>query len=181
MTSLKRILYLFIFLSAVWGCGNNDIEPKNQVFNDGVSYELDKGAVIDYGRTDGATQGYSLNLYLMSPEISILGKNGVPDSISGKGHLILFEMYSSTAKELAIGKYEFDATASTKEKSFGPARAIFNANYQTKTGDEYQIVSGYVIVSKRDNRYIIDFDCMDNRGKRMNGYYKGEIAYYNME
>lgn len=179
MNDLRRIIYVLVFiLPLVFGCGKEDIEPKNQIFNAGVSYELSKAAVIDYGKVGDA---YSLNLYLMSSDMDILGKNGVPDSISGKGHLVLFEMYSDNSKELALGKYEFDGTQSKKVKSFAPASAIFNANYQTKTGDEYAIVSGSVVVSKNNEEYIIEFECMDIRGKRLNGYFKGGIAYFNME
>lgn len=181
MKDLRRIVYvLMLILPLVYGCGKEDIEPRNQILNGGVAYELSKAAIIDYGKA-AVGEAYSLNLYLMSSDIGISGKNTVPDSISGKGHLILFEMYSDKPKQLALGKYEFDAMQYRKVKSFGPANAIFNANYQTKTGDEYAIISGSVVVSKNNEEYIIEFDCMDIRGKRLNGYFKGGIAYFNIE
>ncbi len=145
----------------------------------GVSYELSKAAVIDYGKVD-AMETYSLNLYLMSADIAIQGKNSVPDSISGKGHLMTFEMYSDKPGELAEGKYEYDRMQYRNPKTFGPAVAIFNANYQTKTGDESPIVAGTLTVSKNEQEYIIDFECMDKVGKRINGQFKGGIAYFRM-
>ena len=169
------LISVLIFFS---GCKNKDIEPRNQILKEGLSYELDKAALVGYGKMNEGDSGYSLHLYLMSPDVSIAGRNEVPDSLVGKGHLLSFSMFSSSERELVPGTYQFDGFDTANPETFGNAYTVFNANYTTKTGNENKLIAGKVIVNRNGDTYKIDFDAVDDTGKKLNGHYTGVVSYF---
>lgn len=176
---LKNLFPLLIpILISLVSCSNKEIAPRNQVLKDGLSYELDKGTLVSYGKLNEGDVGYSVHLYLMSPEISIAGKNEVPDSLIGKGHLLSFAMFSSLERELAPGTYQFDGFDTTNPETFGNAYTVFNANYTNKTGNENKLIAGKVIVNRNGDTYQIDFDAVDDTGKKLTGHYTGTVSYF---
>ncbi|HEV7381465.1 MAG TPA: hypothetical protein VGN64_16820 [Dyadobacter sp.] len=173
-------LFLFFIPALLFftSCNNKEVEPRNQILKDGLSYELDKGALVGYGKLNEGDVGYTLHLYLMSPEISIVGKNEVPDSLVGKGHLLSFSMFSSMERELAPGTYAFDGFDTTNPETFGNAYTVFNANYTKKTGNENKLIAGKVVVARNGDQYKIDFDAVDDTGKKLVGHYTGVVSYF---
>ena len=171
----KNLVFFISAFILLAGCKNNDVEPRNQILKDGLSYELDKGTLVGYGKMN---EGYNLHLYLMSPDVSIVGRNEVPDSLAGKGHLISFSLFSSQERELASGTYQFDGFGTTNPETFGNAYTVFNANYTNKTGNENKLIAGKVIVSRTGDLYKIDFDGVDDTGKHLIGHYTGGVSYF---
>jgi hypothetical protein len=176
---LKRLLFPVLFVCTLLaGCKENEITPRNQIIKDGLSYEIDKGALVGYGKMNDGDVGNSLHLYLMSPDVTIAGKNEVPDSLTGKGHLITFTMFSSQERELVSGTYQFDGYETTNPETFGNASTIFNANYTNKTGNEHKLIAGKVIVKRDGEVYKLDFDGVDDTGKSIIGHYTGTLSYF---
>ncbi|TDE16625.1 hypothetical protein [Dyadobacter psychrotolerans] len=179
MLNFTKLLCVFMLAGLVLsGCKDKEeVDPADTVSYDGKSYDLAKGFMLDYGQL-GTGQGHNIDLYLASSEIIIHEKAGMPDSTSGKGQLIFFEMFSSVPNSLAPGTYNFDALQSAVASTFDFGETLFNANYQTGTGEIYRIVSGKVIVEKNKDIYTITFECVDYLGKPIKGFYKGALKYY---
>ena len=181
MLNFTKLLCVFLLAGLVLtGCKDKEeVDPANTLSYDGTSYDLSKGILLDFGQL-GTGQGHNIDLYLMSSGLTVHEKGGMPDSASGKGELVFFEMFSPVANNLGVGTYNFDALQSAAASTFDFGETLVNANYQTGTGDVYRIVSGKVVVEKANDIYTITFDCKDNLGKPIKGFYKGTLKYYDV-
>ena len=180
MLHFTKLLCVFLLVGLILsGCKKDEkeVDPANTVSYDGVSYDLAKGLLLDFGQ-HAKGQGYNIDVYLMSSGLTVHEKGGMPDSTSGKGELVFFEMFSPVANSLAAGTYNFDGLQSAAVSTFDFGETFINANYQTGTGEVYRIVSGKVVVEKNNEIYTLTFDCTDYLGKPIKGFYKGQLKYY---
>lgn len=100
---------VILFLGfAIAGCkkdSSKDETTKNYVNVDGTEYEISKGFITNYGMYNSA---YNFDLVLVSSGLTILEYMGMPDSVSGTGNEVYFEMYSSSSDKLAVGDYVYN-------------------------------------------------------------------------
>ncbi|MDP3442496.1 MAG: hypothetical protein Q8T08_06495 [Ignavibacteria bacterium] len=101
--------------------------------------------------------------------------------ISGIGHSIYFEIYTSTSKKLDLGTYEYDSTGTGEPGTFVFGECIADYNSETEEGVNLELSEGTLTVTKNDGVYEISFDCTAEDGTRVTGYYKGSLKYYNYD
>jgi hypothetical protein len=155
---------------------NNNNSTSNSFKFDNTEYKLSNGFLENYGKT--GTEGYNLDLSLISSELTIHESNGQVDSLSGTGDAIYFEIYTSDPAKLSIKDYTFNAS-SQADGNFDMAFVGMKFNPISYTGTIHDITAGKLSVKNNGSEYEISFDCTSDNGKTITGYYKGSLKYYN--
>lgn len=158
------------------GCSRQE-EPDHfrYTVND---YPLQQGFMNDYGMTQGTT-GYNFDVIIHSPGVSY---NHDRHEFQGTGHVVYFQMFSSSATELANGTYQFSTgKASGAPSTFNVANFGMNVNFTEDTGTIVSGVSGVVKVSGAGDYRTIDFDCMTTTGENVAGHFNGYIPAYKVQ
>lgn len=173
---LLRVLCTVLVFS---GCKQNEeVGPKNILTYDGKTYDLANGLLIDYGQSK-KSQGHEQVLFLYSSGVKVYESLGKIDSTAGKGNILYFEIFSPVSNALGEGEYTFDNTATLMAKTFGLSYVVFNADYVTSAGEVHEIILGKVNVKKDGSLYELTFACTEGSdGKKLTGYYKGALKFY---
>jgi len=161
------------------GCKKEEETPKNHMIYDGVEYNLSQG-VLDYWGQAGEGS-YILDLVLLSSGFTLHEVGGEIDSLSGIGHGIVIELFSSSSTELVAGDYIWNSEGNGQIGTFEYADAVFNWNSQTDDGSDAVANGGRVNVSNNGDEYEIGLDLTMEDGKTLTGFYKGALKYYNSE
>ena len=140
-------------------------------------YPLEQGFIHNYGIPKGAT-GFNFDVTIYSPGVSYNRDN---HEFQGTGHVIFFQMFSSSATELASGTYQFSTEkASGAPSTFNEANFGINVNFSDDTGTIVSAVSGSVKVSGSGEYRTIDFNCTTTTGEKITGHFNGYIPVYDM-
>ena len=171
------VLLLSLFIA---GCKKDKTETVKTYFNyNGTDYNLSQGFLENYGKY--GDQGYNLDLSLLSSNFKIHESGGALDSVSGTGHALTFEIFTSLPGKLDVRDYNYDATASGAEGTFDYGMVVMDFNASTETGSIYEINGGKVSITNNGSEYEITLNCTASNGKTITGYYKGSLKYYNYE
>ncbi len=153
-----------------------EIPKENHLMYDSKRYEITAGILEYYGQWWKGSNGFNFDISLFSSGIFF---DEEIDDLSGQGNLITFEMFSSSETELMPGIYNFDADESYKPGTFDWGLFVINYDIEDQTGEiSGEIESGTVKVEKSGSLYRITIDCRDNQGKRLTGYFEGNLDFY---
>jgi hypothetical protein len=173
--NLSRLAgFLIIAVGILAGCNKDDNAPKNQFTYEGTNYNLKTGFIENYGASTDVA--YNTDLTFVSSEFTVHDASGEVDSISGTGHFVYFEIYSSSQTEIVPGTYTFDESESGNALTFD--WGAFGMNTVAYGGTYKSLSAGTVIVKKSGTTYTITFDCTDSNTKKITGYFKGTLDYY---
>jgi hypothetical protein len=179
-TIVSTLALIFLLCFAMAGCkkdSNKSDTPvtKNFLKVDGTEFAISKGILENYG---GDSSVFNIDLSLISSGITIHETLGMPDSSSGTGHVVYFEMFSSSVDKLAIGDYAFNNTMHAG--TFDGAEYVLNWNIAQQHNPNFiQLASGTVKVIKSGAEYELTFSGTDQNNKTISGSYKGSLKYYN--
>lgn len=176
-TIVLNLVAILLLCSAIAGCkkNNNDQTTKSYLKVDGIEYDISQGFIIDYGPYNAV---YSIDLYLASSGIIFHEIGGLPDSVSGTGNGMTFEILSSDNGKLALGDYIY--SDSDDGGTFYYAEYIVNWNATQQPDAEFlEIVSGTMKVIQNGAEYELSFSGTNINNKPISGYYKGKLSYYN--
>jgi hypothetical protein len=177
--TLRVFLVLFAFSALLAGCKKDtDTARKNFIKYNDKEYTLSLGYLENYGQFF-ESEGYNIDLTLMSSGFKIHEANGEIDSVSGTGNAIYFELFTSDSTELDSRIFTYDPEETRKAGTFDNGQVGIDFNAQTQEGDIYNIVQGTVTVNKSGTEYEITVACKDLSGKDITGYFKGKLKYYN--
>ena len=173
---ISTLAVIFLLCIAITGCKKDKNDTKKNVLKvDGTEYDISKGFLQYYG---GNGSVYNIDLNLISSGITVHETLGLPDSASGIGHAIYFEMYTSSIDKLALGDYTYNFS-SQAAGSFDYADYILNWNLSQQHNPTFiEITSGTVKVIKSGAEYELSFSGTDKNNKTISGYYKGSLTYY---
>ena len=164
-----------ILLLVFTGCTKEE-EPDHfrYTVND---YPLQQGFIHNYGMTEGAS-GYNFDVTIHSQGISY---NRDRHEFQGTGHVVFFQMFSSSATELAKGTYQFNsAEAAGAPSTFNVANFGMQINFADETGTIVSAVSGTVKVSGTGEYRTFDFDCVTATGEQVSGHFNGYVPLFDM-
>lgn len=171
---ISTVAVIFLLFIGITGCKKDKNDTKKNFLKvDGTEYDISKVLLTNYG---GASSVYNMELDFFSSGITIHEVNGIPDSISGIGHAIYFDMFSSSADKLALGDYTYNNT-SQAAGSFDYAGYVLNWNISQQP-PFIEITSGNVKAIKSGAEYELSFSGTDQNNKTISGYYKGSLTYY---
>jgi len=153
------VLLLSLF---VVRCKKDEEESVKNYFNyNGTEFALSQGFLENYGKY-GDDEGYNIDLILLSSDFTIHEGSGEIDSISGKGDILLFEIYTSLPDKLDVRDYMYDATESGAAGTFDWGILGMDLNMETETGTAYEITAGKVSVTSNGSTYEITIHCNAN-------------------
>jgi hypothetical protein len=168
------ILLLLAFSSCKKDSKKEDILKTNSFTIDGTNYDLAQGYIMGYGGY------YSRNYYemiLYSGGLTLHEKMGEPDTMSGTGHYVYLEIYSSGTDNIATGTYTYNNT--NQAGSFNYAVYIVNWNTElTSHPANREFASGNLRIIRNNPEYELSFTGKDENYKSISVYYKGRLKYY---
>ena len=174
---LIAVLVISLFIA---GCKKDKEEEtvKNYFNYNGSEYILSQGFLENYGKYED--EGYNIDLTLLSSDFTIHEGSGDIDSISGKGDILLFEIYTSLPNKLDVKDYIYDAAETGAAGTFDWGIIGMDLDMATATGTAFEITAGKVSITSNGSTYEITINCTAN-GKNITGYYKGSLKYYNYD
>jgi hypothetical protein len=169
------IMLLFLaFSSCNKDSKKEDILQKNSFSLNGTNYDLAQGYIMGYGGY------YSRNYYemiLYSGGLALHEKMGEPDTMSGTGHYVYYEIYSSDNGDIATGIYKY--STSTQAGSVNYAAYVVNWDTElTSHPANLEIASGILRIIRNNPEYELSFSGKDENNKLISVYYKGSLKYY---
>lgn len=176
MKNVMKLLAGVLLASALlMSCEKDDkTETKNYLKIGSTEYVLSDGALKNYG-TGTYHQGYNTDLHLLTEGLSF-DDDSYP---VGKGHRIVFYMYSNTGNAFDNIEYTYSPSEPCQIGTFD--FGYYNINYDADSDDvevEKDINEGTVKVSKKGEEYTITINAKDEDGKIVKGFYKGKLNYY---
>jgi len=181
---IKKILTIVLLSLIIFaGCKKDKKEETYSYYikYDGKMYRLDKGVIENYGHYY-VGKSYSMDLWFLSEGLNLVEINGVWDHESGTGHEVYFEMNTNSATLIDNGTYTYDVNTTYDVGTFSSADFTLDYDADHNTWGVYKsIVSGTLTVSRLGDVYDITFNCTDEDGKSVTGYYKGTLKYYDYD
>ncbi len=186
----KLLTGLILASSLLMSCDKKDDGDKNDDANKvtknflkvgDIEYNLSAGILENYGADDDTSwyYGYSTDLLLHSEGLIVETDEENEYSLVGKGHGIYFEMYSTTGNTLDNVKYAFTSDEPCSIGTFGYGAYVINYDSEVdESGDQAEFASGTVIISKSGSEYSVTIDCTGFNGKKVTGFYKGTLRYF---
>lgn len=156
------------------GCSKPE-KPESFVYTVN-EYPLDQGFIHNYGMPEGAT-GYNFDVTIHSQGVTY---NRERHEFLGTGHLVFFQMFSSSATELSSGTYQFSTADAGAPSTFNVANFGMSVDFTNETGTIVTAVSGTVRVSGSGDHRTFDFECMTATGEKITGHFSGWIPAYDM-
>lgn len=179
-TSLPFISFILLLCIAIVGCkkdSTKDLTPQNSLRVDGTEYGISNGLLINYGIDGGA---YNIELDLFSSGITVYEYLGFPDSISGNGHGITFNVYSSSGDKLDLVDYALNN--SKLAGSFDDGEYTLNWNVALNPDGNFSpLKSGTIKVINSGPEFELSFSGTDHNNKAISGYYKGPLKTYTFQ
>ncbi len=181
---VKKILTIVLIgLFFFAGCKKDKKEDDFDYYikYDGKMFRLDKGAMENYGKYY-VDDSYSIDLWFLSEGLKMIEINGEWDHESGKGHIVYFEMNTNSPSQIDNGTYTYDLDETYDAGTFLYGDFTLNYDADHNTWETYKaFVDGTVTVSRTGDVYEITFNCTDEDGKTVTGYYKGTLIYYDYD
>lgn len=175
---MNRIAIIsFVLLGAPFifsGCSKPE-KPDSFVYTVN-EYPLDQGFIHNYGMPEGAT-GYNFDVTIYSQGVTYIRDR---HEFLGTGHLVYFQMFSSSATELSAGTYQFSTADAGSPLTFNVANFGMSVDFTNETGTIVSAVSGTVRVSGSGDHRTFDFECMTATGEKITGHFSGWIPAYDM-
>jgi hypothetical protein len=177
VTFLIGMLIVGIFLVS---CNKDDDDSgtKNYLKIGDTEYELFAGLLENFG-TDSWYNGYLGKLILYSDGLSLHVDEEDHYEFLGIGDAIYFTMYSTSGNVLDNNVYVFASSEPCPIGTFSEGGYTINfdtGNWDAEDSDD--IVSGSVTISLSETEYSITFDCAGKNDKKITGFYKGTLRYF---
>ena len=143
---------------------------------DGTSYELSQGFLAAYGADSGV---FNFDIDLFSSGVIMHESNGLLDSITGMGHELYLELWTSSSTSLQPGTYNVDTTGFFANKIITYADVSMNGDFRSEPEVYDQIISGTAtITSATANSVSFTFSGMTALGKTITASFSGNLALY---
>jgi hypothetical protein len=182
---LLSISIIFSMSMLFSSCDKNedDFISNNYLKIDNSTYDLSSG-ILDYFASeieDENCVSYCATLGLYTDGF-ITDDAIATDDVYGKGHLIIFSMTTSSSEKLVDGTYTFSELIPSPTMTFD--EGFYLINYELSENQDIDeaesggvVKDGKILVSKTDDEYTIEIDCVGENGETITGYYEGKLRY----
>jgi len=177
---MKTINLLFICFTLVLvslSCSSDDdanvnVESNNFLKIGNTELELKAGA-IQKGDTANGITGFDLT-FLDSNLITVEGQPIPENNIV---NLINFSLFSDSSQDLSVGEYLLVDFTEITTQTFVTAAILedVDVNSETEIDDPPSLVEGSLQVISNGPEYEIEFSGVDNLGRDISGFYKGNL------
>lgn len=139
----------------------------------GMTYDLDKGAIILYG--GDATDGYQNDITLLSPSITLDVTGQVLDTVYGIGNTFYLECMTEDAMGMTDGTYTYDTLTMPKMTFMGGYHSLVYDYGNDLGGTFVDIISGTLTVAHEGTMLVLGFTGKDDIGQDVKMGYKGDL------
>lgn len=171
---ILTLAFIAITTLATTSCSDDDdaapaVVPSQFTY-DGVTYQLDKGFIDEFGDNGNGT--FDFDIFLFTEGLTI---DPATADVSGTGQAVYLDLNSDSMTGLSDGTYLFamDREAFTIVPNTG---VLINLDTAAQTGTLVPAVGGDVILSKEGNIYELEYTLVDASGLEVVGSYRGELA-----
>lgn len=148
-------------------------EFSQELVLDGTKYTLGTGFMEFY--PDYGVNSENLDLYFLSDGVTVHYDNdNYPDSISGNGYMLYFEMFSSDSTFLSAGTYVMDTTRTLNTFQSSALSPIVNGEATSFDG----LTAATVEVSRENNVYTITGSGKDASNRNFSFKFKKALVIY---
>jgi len=155
------------------GANNSGDFPQELVL-DGTRHGLGTAFMEFY--PDYGVNSHNLDLILLSDGLTAhYDADNYPDSISGNGYMMYFEMFSADSTFLSAGTYSMDTTLTVNTFQGAFVAPVSNGEIN---GSPEQLKTGSVEVSRSNNVYTITGSGKDADNKDFEFSYQAAITIY---
>jgi len=170
------ILAYALFAIALISCNKDKtIEKKNQILYNGSEFELSKGYLEFVGLGNSNPTCYIYKMLIVSSGV-LFDSNTY--EISGTGHELEFEIFSSSSTGLVEGTYTFTSSLDCIPNVFDYAWVYLDFDFNPiKSATLDYVTEGTVKVNKTGSAYEITIDCKLSDGKILTAYYNGDLEF----
>ncbi len=180
---MKKNLLIALFGSLIMfsSCKKDDDDDSNngtgnfpqELVFDGTRYEWGTAFMEYY--PDYGVNSSNLDLILVTDGLTLhYDADNYPDSVSGTGFMLYFEMFSSDSTYISNGTYSYDSTLTVNTFYSAFLSPVSNGFAQKPD----QLKAGEVEVSRTDNVYTITGTGKDSENKDFTFSYQGAITRY---
>ncbi|SMO60454.1 hypothetical protein SAMN06265379_103280 [Saccharicrinis carchari] len=185
---IKLALGLVMMSILLVSCSDDDnkVTSKNYFKVGDKEYDLSAGIIDNYGTDDGygGYDGYNTDLALYSNGFSLQKDEYNEWDLVGKGHFIFFELFSSTGEKFDDGDYNFSEAEPNPIGTFNYADYSISLDSEKEYSEAEEgeiwidIVGGKVNIAKNGDVYTITIDCINDKGEKVSGFYRGKLRYF---
>jgi len=179
-TTLIAVIALVIFtLSA---CDKDEKAKKNSFKYNNKEAEIGTVIGIAYGQTE-VNGVYWIAMEYLEKSFTVFYENGYPDSLAGKGDVLLLTFLSNKEAEITPGEYTVkpsnDASKAFTIDGDEETGLIIGFDITNENDPPYvEISGGKVTVAKNGDEYEFTFNLSTNVNSTVTGYYKGKPVIF---
>lgn len=152
----KSLLFALAGLFLFTSCTKDEEDDDNttpfpqELVLDGTRYEW--GTAFMEHFSDYGVNSENLDLFLITDGINVIyDANNYPDSITGSGYILYFEMFSSDSTYMSNGTYTNDSTLTLNTYYGSSLGQVTNGEFI----NDNDIENGEVVVSRDGSTYTI--------------------------
>lgn len=125
---------------------------------------------------------YGAYVYFLENTLILHMLDGYPDSISGKGDLLMLAMLTSDSTGIRAGEYVYSSSEDTYVANTFGYESGLAINIDSSLEEDptlLELNGGKVSVKRNGDEYEFSFTITTKINSTITGYYKGKIATYN--
>ena len=165
------LLIVAVLCLSLAGCKKTK-DAGNHFTYAGKDYALTNGLLEYYGAGNGS--GYNFDVTLYSSGISY---SETDQTLTGTGHILYIEMYSSQTGYLESGSYTFDSGSNGNSGTYTYGAIGMDVNMQAETGTIKEFTSVNVKIVKSGTTYEVSFAGKDTENTAIDAYFKGTFTF----
>jgi len=175
------ILVIAICLSLA-ACKKDEPAKKNSFKYNQKEAEINTALGLQFGESS-ATGIYAIGMEFFEKTLTIHYANNYPDSLSGKGDVLLVSFLTNSLNSIPAGVYDYlPSNAAMKTFSIvgdGESGLLINLDFSSSDDPStLEVSGGKVTVGRSGDEYEFTFDLKTTVNTNITGYYKGKPVIY---
>ncbi len=179
---MKKLLYsmLAFGLLTTVSCTDDDNTPaptplpEDAVAYNGKNYDIDNGAVIDWGTWENH---YNYDFFLTDGEMDFENETAIGATV-----MIYAELWSPGTESFSTGTFTFDNSGDTDGKRFFETTLVVmdtnNNGELDEDDDQLTVKAGTIKVAGSDADFTVEMDVTLSNDKPMKGKYSGTFDVF---
>jgi hypothetical protein len=174
----STLAIIFLLLITLSGCkkDNKDETTSNFLKVGSFRSDLSQGIILEVPYDDTLNH---MALELFSSGITIHEYSEWPNSLTGNGNMVAFDLYTTASDKFPLGEYTIVNLGDPFQNgTLTYSTYILNWNISLDPAPAYSfIISGTLKVIQNGPEYEISFNGKDMTGNAVSCYYKGGIRF----
>ncbi len=179
MKNVKLLIGLLLLAFVLVSCDGDDNKQPDKVAKN--YFKLgDKEYFLSKGSSSSVSSYpiYFNDIILYSSGLTLKQTDEGPE-FEGSGDFVGF-LFASFKAEIPVGTYVFNSS-NIEDTITAFEDGVVGVSYNSDLEDDNGVLefeSGKISISKNGDIYTINFDCEEEKGRKVKGFYKGKLPTY---